>query len=189
MSTDDSPEREFDAYDSEVLPAATLEHEEDISNLSGSEPISNRSNSTETLKSNRKPRREVWWVNLGATDRSLKSIGRSFEDRLNRHLLSSSNPILRHIKSPKDDNLRRNIHQCPGYLREEITLTCDVSKSAIVSHLFPGQSELCSICHQLVQYTYFDNYNDVSSHESNRDTTLAYDTDNSALIRLAPMSN
>ena len=91
---------------------------------------------------------------MGATNQSLKSIGRCFEDRLNRSLLSSSNSLLRHIRSRKDDNLRRNMHQCPGYLREEITLTCDVSKSVIVSHVFPGESELCSICHQLVQHTY-----------------------------------
>ena len=77
MSTDDSPEREFDAYDSELLPAATLEHEEGTSNRSGSEPISNRSNPTETLTSNRKPRREVWWLNLGGTDQSLNGLSKT----------------------------------------------------------------------------------------------------------------
>ena len=40
----------------------------------------------------------------------------------------------------------------PGYLREEITLASDVSKSAIISHTFPSQSEVCSICGQLVLY-------------------------------------
>ena len=34
MSAGDSPEREFDIYDSEGLPAATLEHEESTSNRS-----------------------------------------------------------------------------------------------------------------------------------------------------------
>ena len=106
----------------------------------------------ENLKPSRKPRREVWWLDLGATSHTLKSIGRGFEDRLNWSLLSSSNSPLRHIRSLKDDDLRQNLHQCPGYLREEITLTCDLSKSVIVSHAFPGPSERCSICHQLVQY-------------------------------------
>ena len=148
MSTDDSPEREFDVYDGEGLPVA---HGESTSILSESETISNRSNP----KPGRKPRREVWWLDLGtATNHSLTSIGRCFEDRLNWSLLSSSNSLLRHIRLPKDNNLRRNLHQCPGYLREEITLTCDLSKSVIVSHAFPGPSERCSICHQLVQYTY-----------------------------------
>ena len=102
----------------------------------------------ENLKSNRKPRREVWWLDLGATNQSLISIGRCFKDRLNWSLLSSSNSLLRTIRSP---NLRRNLHECPGYLREEITLTCDLSKSVIVSHAFPGPSERCLICRQLVR--------------------------------------
>ena len=94
MSTDDSPEREFDGY----------EGEESISNFSESEAISNPSNSMENPNPSRKPRREVWWVDLGATNHSLKSIGRCFEDRLNWSLLSSSNSLLRHIRSPKDDS-------------------------------------------------------------------------------------
>ena len=66
MPTDDSSEREFDEYDSESLPAAT---EESTSNLSESEEaIPNRSKiSMENPKPNRKPRREVWWLDLGAT--------------------------------------------------------------------------------------------------------------------------
>ena len=158
MSTDDSPEREFDVYDSEGLPVATLEHEESTSILSEGEAIPNRSNPMENPKSSRKPRREVWWLDLGVTDHSLKSIGQCFENRLNWSLLSSSNSLLPHIRSSKDDNLRRNLHQCPGYLREEITLTYDLSKSVIVSHAFPGPSERCSICHQLVQYTYSESF-------------------------------
>ena len=160
MSTDDSPEREFDIYDSEGLPAATLEHEESTLNLSESETILNRSNPMENLKPSRKPRREVWWLDVGGTNHSLKSIGRCFEDRLNWSLISSSNSLLHHVRvrSPKDINhhLKSNLHQCPGYLREEITLTCDLSKSAIVSHAFPGPSERCLICHQLVQCPYSD---------------------------------
>ena len=144
MNTDDLPEREFDGYESE----------ESISNFSESEAISNPLNAMENPNPSRKPRREVWWVDLGATNHSLKSIGQRFEDRLNWSLLSSSNPLLRQVRSPKDIHLRQDLHRCPGYLREEITLTCDLSKSAIVSHAFPGPSERCSICHQLVQYTY-----------------------------------
>jgi hypothetical protein len=163
MSIDDSPEREFNIYDSEGLPGATLEREESTSNLSESEAISNRSTPMDNPKPRRKPRREVWWLDLGTTNHSLMSIGRCFKDRLNWSLLSSSNSLLpRRIKSPKDDNLRRNLHQCPGYLREEITLTvtCDLSKSVIVSHAFPGPSERCSTCHQLVQHPYAD-YNNI----------------------------
>ena len=152
MSIDDSPEREFDVYDGEGFPRPTLEHAEGTSNVSESEDMSNPSNSSEKQKSCRTPRREVWWLDLDAKNQSLESIKRRFEDCLDRFLLSSSNSLLRHITSPMDNKLRHNLHQCPGYLREEITLTSDVSKSAIISHTFPSQSEVCSICGQLVQY-------------------------------------
>ena len=110
------------------------------------------SNSTEKPKSCQTPRREVWWLDLGAKNQSLESIKRRFEDCLDRFLLSSSNSLLRHITSPVNSKPRHNLHQCPGYLREEITLASDVSKSVIISHAFPSQSEVCSICGQLVQY-------------------------------------
>jgi hypothetical protein len=120
--------------------------------------MSNPSNLTEKQKSCRTLRREVWWLDLDAKNQSLESIKRRFEDCLDRFpsLSSSSNSLLRHITSTMDNKIRHNLHQCPGYLREEITLTSDsdVSKSAIISHTFPSQSEVCSICGQLVQYKY-----------------------------------
>jgi len=143
---DDSPEREFDTCDREGFPRAPLE---DISNVLESGDMSNPSNLTEKPKSCQTPRREVWWLDLGAKNQSLESIKRRFEDCLERLLLSSSNFLLRRIKSPMDNKLR---HQCPGYLREEITLASDMSKSAIFSHAFPSQSEICLICRQLVEY-------------------------------------
>ena len=155
MSTDDSPEREFDVYDREDFPIAPLEGTEgtSLANASESEDMSNPSNSTDKQKSCQTPRREVWWLNIGAKKQSLESIKRCFEDRLDRFLSSSSDSLLlRHITSPMDGKLRHNLHQCPGYLREEITLASDLSKSAIISHAFPSQSEVCSICGQLVQY-------------------------------------
>jgi hypothetical protein len=154
MSTDDSPEREFDLYDRDGFPKAPLEDAEGTSNVSDSESeeMSNPSISTEKPKPCRTPRREVWWLDLGAKNQNLESIKRRFEDCLDRFLSSSSNSLLRHITSPMDSKIRHNLHQCPGYLREEITLASDVSKSAIISHAFPSQSEVCSICGQLVQY-------------------------------------
>ena len=149
MSTDDSPERKFDVYEYDrdnIFPRATLKDAEGTSNVSESEDISNPSNSTGKPKSC--PRREVWWLDLGAKNQSLESI----KDYLDRFLSSSSNPLLRHISSPMDSRLRHNLHQCPGYLRQEITFVSDVSKSAIISHAFPSQSEVCTICGQLVQY-------------------------------------
>jgi len=56
-------------------------------------------------------------------------------------------------------------HTCPGYLREEITLTAEVSKSAIVSHGFADLGERCSFCGELVELDFerdfgkwFDSY-------------------------------
>ena len=152
MSIDDSPERESVVYDREGFPRATLEDEEGLSNVSASENEDvDGSKPTEKPKPRRTPRREVRWLDLGAKNRSLESIKRRFEDRLDRFPSSSTDSLLRHIISPMDSRQRRNLHQCPGYLRE-ITLASDVAKSAIVSHAFPSQSEVCSICGQLVQY-------------------------------------
>ena len=155
MLIDDSPERIFDEYEREDLPTATLEDAdaEDTSKPYESEAISKL---TEKPKPNRTPRREVWWLDLGTTNQSLESIKRCFENYLDRFPSSLSDSLLRIIKPSKDKILRRNLHQCPGYVREEITLTSDVSRSAIVSHAFPSESELCSICGQLVQYTYLE---------------------------------
>ena len=82
----------------------------------------------------------------------LDSITRCFDDYLGCFLTDSFGSPLRRIKAPKDPQHRRTWHQCPGYLREEITLTPDVSRSAIISHEYPSQSELCSVCGQLVRY-------------------------------------
>ena len=49
------------------------------------------------------PRREVWWLDLGAKNQSLESIKLRFEDCLDRFLSSSSNSLLRHITSPMDN--------------------------------------------------------------------------------------
>ena len=154
MSTDDSPEREVLIHDREGFSRGSLEDEEGPSHVSSNEneDVSNSSISTEKPKSRRTPRREVRWLDLGAKNRNLESIKRRFEDRLERFLSSSSHYLLRRVTSPMDKKIRHNLHQCPGYLREEITLSSDVSKSVIVSHAFPSQSEVCSICGELVQY-------------------------------------
>ena len=147
MPTDDSPEREIVVYDREDFPRAPLEDEEGPSNVSA-----NENEDVEKPKARRTPRREVRWLDLGAKKRTLESIKRRFEDCLDRFRSSSSNSLLRRITSPRDSKQRHDLHQCPGYLREEITLASDVSKSVIVSYAFPSQSEVCSICGQLVQY-------------------------------------
>ena len=116
--------------------------------------ISPPSNLSKNPKLNRTPRREVQWrLDLGASNRNLDWIARRFGDYLDCFLSTSSDSPLRRIRASNGAYSRRwTSHQCPGYLREEITLTSDVSKSAIISHEYPNQSERCSGCGQLVQY-------------------------------------
>ena len=110
MLTDDSPEREFDVHDRESFPRPTLEDPKGTSNVSESEDMSNPSNSTEKQKSHRTPRREVWWLDIGAENQNLESIKQHFEDCLDRFLLTSSDSLLRHLTSPMDSKLRHNLH-------------------------------------------------------------------------------
>ena len=42
-------------------------------------------------------------------------------------------------------------HRCPGYNRIEITLTPDIARSAIVSHLTPIPHEICPVCKEIVK--------------------------------------
>ena len=113
------------------------------------------SNSPKKLKLKRPPRREVQWrfcMDM-ERNRNLDSIARRFGDYLDCFLSSSSDPPLRRIKASKETYSRlQTLHQCPGYLREEISLTTDVARSAIISHEFPSPSELCSVCGQIVQH-------------------------------------
>jgi hypothetical protein len=98
-------------------------------------------------KSSQPPRREVRWVDLGANNQSLESIAHHFQDYIDC-FLSSSSSTLRRIRALDDPSA---FHTCPGYLREEITLMAEVSKSAIVSHAFANLGERCSFCGDLVE--------------------------------------
>ena len=140
---DDHPERRF--LNSFGLPAAIVSHYKGASNISDSEAGSTNPRPVERTESSQPPRREVRWVNLGANSRSLESIAHQFQDYIDCFLPSSS--TLRRIRALDDPT---SFHTCPGYLREEITLTAEVSKSAIVSHAFADLGERCSFCGELV---------------------------------------
>ena len=106
------------------------------------------------MEKHRNPRREVrWHLDIGTNNRNLDSIARRFGDYLECFVSSPSDLPLRRIRASREAYSQlRTSHQCPGYLREEITLTSDVSRSVIVSHEYPSPSELCLVCGQLVQY-------------------------------------
>ena len=127
-------------------PAATVSHSEGTSNIFDSEVGSTTPRPVEQAESSQPPRREVRWVNLDANSQSLESIAHHFQDYIDC-FLSSSSSTLRRIRALDDPSA---FHTCPGYLREEITLTAEVSKSAIVSHAFADLGERCSFCGDLV---------------------------------------
>jgi hypothetical protein len=47
----------------------------------------------------------------------------------------------------------RTAHRCPGYIRIEITLTANITRSAIVSHSSPIPHERCPVCNEVVKDT------------------------------------
>jgi hypothetical protein len=144
--TDDSPERELDTDNSvEDCSRVVQTNREGYSNVGG-----DISSSTEVRASHKTPRREVRWkLDKCANNRSLECIVRCFENRLNCVSASSADSPLRRITASPHKLVS---HRCPGYLREEITLTANVSRSVVVAHQYPSQSEICTICGQLVQY-------------------------------------
>jgi hypothetical protein len=143
--TDDSPERELDTDDSiENYSRVVQNNREGHSNVA-----QDVSSSTEVRTSHKTPRREVRWkLDKSASNRSLESIVRRFEVYLDRVWALADSPLRRITASPH----KLVSHRCPGYLREEITLTADVSRSVVVTHQYPSQSEICTICGQLVQH-------------------------------------
>ena len=143
MLIDDSPDR----WINNLGPSrsfAILSHSDGTSNVSDSEVESATPRSVERPKSSQPPRREVSWLNLGANSQSLESIAHHFQKDYIDCFLSSS--TLRRVRASDD----LSTHTCPGYIREEITLTSEVSKSAIVSHASADPGERCSFCGDLV---------------------------------------
>ena len=142
MLIDDSPDR----WINNLGPSrsfAILSHSDGTSNVSDSEVESATPRSVERPKSSQPPRREVSWLNLGANSQSLESIAHHFQDYIDCFLSSST---LRRVRASDD----LSTHTCPGYIWEEITLTSEVSKSAIVSHASADPGERCSFCGDLV---------------------------------------
>ncbi|EDR09537.1 uncharacterized protein LACBIDRAFT_318699 [Laccaria bicolor S238N-H82] len=136
---DDCPERELDTDD--LFENYSRRHSNVAGDVSGS---------TEAHASHKTSRREVRWkLDKNANNRSLESIVRRFEDYLDCVWASSADSPLRRITASPH---RWVSHRCPEYLREEITLTADASRSVVVAYQHPNQSEICTICGQLVQY-------------------------------------
>ena len=143
--TDDSPERELNADDSVEIYSRVVQ-----TNREGHSNVAEDVSSSTEVRTSHKTRREVQWkLDKSAKNRTLKSIVRHFDDYLNCVPTSLGDSPLRRITASPHKLVS---HRCPGYLREEITLTADVSRSVVITHQYPSQSEICTICGQLVQH-------------------------------------
>ena len=135
--TGDYPERELDTDDSFKIYSRGHSH------VAG-----DVSSSPEVQTSHKTSRREVRWkLDKNANNQSLESIVRCFEDYLEWVWASSADSSLRRLTASPHIWVP---HHCPEYLREEITLTADVSRSTVVAYQYPNQSKICTICGQLV---------------------------------------
>ena len=141
--TDDFPEKEPDTNDSVDNRSIFIQ-----TNREGHLNVASGVSSLMEVRTSHKiPRRELRWkLNRSTNNRSLGSI---FKDSLDCMSASSADfPRCRITASL----LKRGSYRCPGYLREEITLTADVLRSNIVAHQYPSQNEICTTRGQLVQY-------------------------------------
>jgi len=89
-------------------------------------------------------RRELVWKSQGQEMASLKDIAHQFE---NFHTFSTQSALSRR----HGRYTTKTAHRCPGYNRIEITLTADIARSTIVSHLTPTPHEICPVCKEIVQ--------------------------------------
>ena len=91
-------------------------------------------------------RHELVWKSQSTKNVSLNTISRQFQAFLIASNTSSKPRLHRYCgRYPK-----QTAHRCPGYRRVEITLTADITQSAIVSHSTPTAQEICPICNEVV---------------------------------------
>ncbi|KAJ7613948.1 hypothetical protein FB45DRAFT_1110888 [Roridomyces roridus] len=86
------------------------------------------------------PRREYVWRTM-ETQQSLATVAA----QIHRDLDVRRTPIHKLTWTNA-----QSAHRCPGYVREEITLTTRTADSAVVSHDSPDPQEVCPVCHEVV---------------------------------------
>ena len=90
-------------------------------------------------------RRELVWKSQKNETVSLEEIARQFQS----FLLTFSTEL--GFNRRRGRYTTKTAHRCPGYNRIEITLTPDIARSAIVSHLTPIPHEICPVCKEIVK--------------------------------------
>ncbi|KAJ7581295.1 hypothetical protein C8J56DRAFT_1102222 [Mycena floridula] len=96
------------------------------------------------------PRREYVFV-PDPSHQSLREISTSYA-RFMRSLTKQE----RYLRRKGRSNSTIVAHRCPGYRRDEVTLSPSVLRTAIIQHLTPSLREICQVCHQLVEDGTFD---------------------------------
>jgi hypothetical protein len=141
----------LDELDTNVsdLPETRFEELDSSGSAPSSERRSQRKLPSKVLPSGH--RQELVWKSptAGPVRLGLNEISHQFQNFLNAYLLSSE-PAL---KRRRGRYMARTAHRCPGYNRIEITLTANITCSAIVSHSSPIPHEICPICKQVVKDT------------------------------------
>ncbi|KAF5348068.1 hypothetical protein D9758_010020 [Tetrapyrgos nigripes] len=98
-------------------------------------------------------RRELLWRESEHGSRSVAAVARCYR-QLWEHLnltVGQSYPSYAMPRKQAARPLRIVVHRCQGYRKEEITLTSDISKNAIVSHSIPSLHEICPVCKEIVE--------------------------------------
>ncbi|TFK31000.1 hypothetical protein BDQ12DRAFT_694637, partial [Crucibulum laeve] len=96
---------------------------------------------TDLFAGQSKTRREVRWEVDGGCPQPLDVLAQRFQDDID------SCGSLRRLTVP---NSWPPVHQCPGYLREEVNICADLSRSAVLTYAAPTPNERCTICGKLV---------------------------------------
>jgi len=141
-----------DEFDINVIDLLENQFKElDLSGRAPSSPTSERP-SPQILPQKVLPsghRQELVWKSATERPVTLSDISHQFQIFLNAYLLSSE-PAL---NCRRGRYTGRAAHRCPGYNRIEITLTANITSSAIVSHSSPIPHEICPVCKEVVKGT------------------------------------
>jgi len=162
LDQDRLEEFEFDAgtppVETKFSPQSNSSRLKSFRNIFRSAPSNPRtpatSKATSKISSSRIPprkstpsahRRELVWKSQEHEMVSLRDIAHQFQDFLNTFSTQSA------LSRRRGRYTTKTAHRCPGYNRIEITLTTDIARSAIVSHLTPTPHEICPVCKEIVQ--------------------------------------
>jgi hypothetical protein len=142
-------------FDTEPLPPA--QNNDVTSNIFSSAPLNPQLPAAPSIvpTSQRSPRkststayrRELVWKSQNHEAVSLEDIAHQFQDFMRTPFTESA------LNRRRGRYTTKAAHRCPGYNRIEITLTTDLARSAIVSHLTPTPHEICPVCKEIVKDT------------------------------------